>query len=282
MTSFTRATALCALIAMSLAGSGCFGGDDSGGTAATKGEVVITCEACPTTAPENDPFARYRKELTAAFNQEFKGRYRIDPKPYTPANDADSAQHYQRAATTDTLPDLFTDQATVVRDVARTGKLVDFAPILDAGGWKGAFQPDAFLSLTDDDGHVWGIPEQRDAVGIYYNKALFERAGLDAFPATWDELLSALLGAEGRRHDPVRHGRRLGHAADVVEPDRHESRRARVPPDGIKEGDYAANAEVVGATEYLRGSTPTAASTATRSRATTTAPPRRSSTARRR
>ena len=78
--------------------------------------------------PKNDPFARYRKELTEAFNAEYKGRYRIDPKPYTPANDADSAQHYQRAATTDTLPDLFTDQATVVRDVARSGKLVDFAP----------------------------------------------------------------------------------------------------------------------------------------------------------
>ena len=133
MTSISRAAALGALVAMSLAGSGCFGGDDdSDGEAAAGGEVVITCEACPTTAPDNDPFAQYRKELTEAFNEEYAGRYRIDPKPYTPANDADSAQHYQRAAATDTLPDLFTDQATVVRDVARSGKLVDFAPILDA------------------------------------------------------------------------------------------------------------------------------------------------------
>jgi raffinose/stachyose/melibiose transport system substrate-binding protein len=189
----TRAAALAALGMLAVGSTGCLGSDDDdpGGTSAAQGEVVITCEACPTTAPENDPFAQYRKELTEAFNAEFKGRYRIDPKPYTPANDADSAQHYQRASTTDSLPDLFTDQATVVRDVARSGKLVDFAPMLETDGWKDTFQDDAFLSLTDEDGHVWGIPEQRDAVGIYYNKKLFDKAGIDAFPTTWDDVLSA-------------------------------------------------------------------------------------------
>ncbi len=193
MRLMTRAAAAAALGVLAVGGSGCFGGgdEDSGETSAQQGEVVITCEACPITAPGNDPFLKYRKELTEAFNAEYKGRYRIEPKPYTPANDADSAQHYQRAATTDTLPDLFTDQATVVRDVARSGKLVDFAPLLEQDGWKATFQDDAFLSLTDDEGRVWGIPEQRDAVGIYYNKALFERAGIDEFPTTWDGLLSA-------------------------------------------------------------------------------------------
>jgi raffinose/stachyose/melibiose transport system substrate-binding protein len=183
---------LAALAALALGASGCLGGDDGGdaGSAAGAGEVVITCEACPLKPTENDPFSRYRKELTDAFNRSYAGRYRVDPKPYVPADDADSAQHYQRAAATDTLPDLFTDQASVVRDVARSGKLVDFAPALDRDGWRATFQDDAFASLTDD-GHVWGIPEQRDAVGIYFNKALFERAGIAAFPRTWDDLLSA-------------------------------------------------------------------------------------------
>jgi len=252
MTSPTRAAALGALVAMAFAGSGCFGGDDGdSGGAAAGGEVVITCEACPTTAPENDPFAQYRKELTDAFNDEYAGRYRIEAKPYTPANDADSAQHYQRAAATDTLPDLFTDQATVVRDVARSGKLVDFAPELDAG-WKDTFQPDAFLSLTDAEGHVWGVPEQRDAVGIFYNEDLFRKAGLDAFPASWDELLaacSALKSAgvipfamDGDWVTQLMWSNLIG-----TSPGGPEFLQA-----GIAEGDYAADPAVVAATEYLK------------------------------
>ena len=152
----TRAAALVSLAMLSLGAASCGGGDgdEGSGSPATQGEVVITCEACPIEVPENDPFAKYRKELTDAFNAQYKGRFRIDPKPYRPANDADSAQHYQRAATTDTLPDLFTDQATVVRDVARSSKLVDFAEYLDQDGWRATFQADAFASLTDEDGHI--------------------------------------------------------------------------------------------------------------------------------
>jgi len=253
MTSISRAAALGALVAMSLAGSGCFGGDDDpDGEAAAGGEVVITCEACPTTAPENDPFAQYRKELTEAFNEEYAGRYRIDPEPYTPANDADSAQHYQRAAATDTLPDLFTDQATVVRDVARSGKLVDFAPILDADAWRDAFQPDAFLSLTDAEGHVWGIPEQRDAVGIFYNTALFEQAGIDAFPTTWEDLLSACtVLAEGGTIPFAMDGdwvtQLMWSNLIGTRPGGPEFLQG-----GIADGDFAANPEVVAATEFLK------------------------------
>jgi len=145
------------LVAVSIAAAGCGGEKESaseGGAPARGAEVVITCEACPI-KPTDDPFQRYRKELTDAFNAKYKGRYRVDAKPYTPANDADAAQHYQRAAVTDTLPDVFAEQATIVRDAARTGKLVDFAPVLDADrAWKGSFKPGAFASLSADD-HVW-------------------------------------------------------------------------------------------------------------------------------
>jgi raffinose/stachyose/melibiose transport system substrate-binding protein len=249
------AAALGMLAVLGLSISGCLGGGDDdadAGSSAGAGEVVITCEACPVKPTKNDPFSRYRKELTDAFNREYAGRYRIEPKPYVPADDADSAQHYQRAAATDTLPDLFTDQATVVRDVARSGKLVDFAPELDQDGWKSTFQPDAFASLTDGDAHVWGIPEQRDAVGIYYNKALFGRAGIAAFPRTWDELLTACSRLKDAGVIPFAMdgdwvtqlmwanliGTRPG-GAELLE-------------GGIAEADLAADPNVVAATEFLK------------------------------
>jgi raffinose/stachyose/melibiose transport system substrate-binding protein len=32
---------------------------------------------------------------------------------------------------------------------------------------------------------VWAIPETRDAIGIFYNKAIFKSAAVDGFPQTW-------------------------------------------------------------------------------------------------
>jgi raffinose/stachyose/melibiose transport system substrate-binding protein len=244
------AAALVALAAATTAATGC-GSSGSGGTTAD-GVVVITCEACPSRPTKADAFDAYRKELMDAFNKRYRGRYEVKSALYKPANDADSAQHYARAAVTDTLPDLFTDQSNVVLDVARTGKLMDFTPYLarDAA-WRSSFLPDAFTSLTSQD-RVWGIPEQRDVVGIFYNKALFERAGIASFPTTWAQLGAACrkLAATGvipfaMDGDWVTQlmwanliGTQPGGRAFLTE--------------GIKNGDYASNPAVVRATEALK------------------------------
>jgi raffinose/stachyose/melibiose transport system substrate-binding protein len=248
----TRAGAAPAAVAVALlATAGCGGGSDASTT--PQGEVVITCEACPVKATD-DPFQQFRKELTDAFNAKYKGRYRIKATPYTPANDADAAQHYARAAATGTLPDLFAEQATVVRDAARSGKLMDFAPVLDKDrAWKSSFAGDAFLSLTDAGSHVWGVPEGRDAIGIYYNKALFKKAGVAAFPATWDEMLRACaklkaagaipFAMDGDWVTQLMWSNLIG-----TKPGGVEFLRS-----GIGKGDFASNPGVVQATEFLKG-----------------------------
>jgi raffinose/stachyose/melibiose transport system substrate-binding protein len=50
------------------------------------------------------------------------------------------------------------------------------------------------LELYGRDGEYYGVPWTWGAVGLFYNKALFEQAGLDpeAPPATWDEFLAAV------------------------------------------------------------------------------------------
>ena len=248
----TRAGVAPAAVAVALlATAGCGGGSDASTT--PQGEVVITCEACPVRATD-DPFQQFRKELTDAFNAKYKGRYRIKATPYTPANDADAAQHYARAAATGTLPDLFAEQATVVRDAARSGKLMDFAPALDKDrAWKSSFAGDAFLSLTDAGGHVWGVPEGRDAIGIYYNKTLFRKAGIAAFPATWDEMLQACaklkaagaipFAMDGDWVTQLMWSNLIGTRPGGVEFLRS----------GIGKGDFASNPSVVQATEFLKG-----------------------------
>jgi len=48
----------------------------------------------------------------------------------------------------------------------------------------------AGLSMTNVDGKQYGVPYNLGAVGLWYNKDLFEQAGIDGPPATWEELLT--------------------------------------------------------------------------------------------
>ena len=44
--------------------------------------------------------------------------------------------------------------------------------------------------MANIDGKQYGLPYNFGMVGFWYNKDLFEQAGIAAPPATWDELLA--------------------------------------------------------------------------------------------
>lgn len=50
--------------------------------------------------------------------------------------------------------------------------------------------PAGVAAAAQVDGTVYGIPNEINVYALNYNKALFEAAGIDAPPATWDELLA--------------------------------------------------------------------------------------------
>jgi raffinose/stachyose/melibiose transport system substrate-binding protein len=68
-------------------------------------------------------------------------------------------------------------EAGLVRPI--DGEIADIKDMINAAG----------LSMTQVDGQQYGVPYNLGAVGMWYNKALFEQAGIDAPPATWEELL---------------------------------------------------------------------------------------------
>jgi len=151
-------------------------------------EVVLTCQKCES-SPTN-VFFESRYEVVQAFNKQYAGRYRIDVQHYG-GKDENDLSYMERLALANAMPDIFVAQSTQLQTLAKTGKMMDFAPFLAKDAeWANSFYPDAFTSLKSASGQVWGIPEERDVVGIYYNKALFAKAGISAFPATWDEFLA--------------------------------------------------------------------------------------------
>ncbi len=56
--------------------------------------------------------------------------------------------------------------------------------------FKARFIP-AFLEPSVMDGKTYGLPVAASARAMYYNKALFEQAGIDKVPDTWEELSEA-------------------------------------------------------------------------------------------
>lgn len=163
----------------------------TGSPAAAPAEIVITCTGCE--ASDTDIFVNESHRLAEAFNAANKGKYRIEYVPFAGVNDQTQFTPYlKRLATNDQLPDLFVTAGYVIKDLGKTGRTVDFAPALAADQtWASSFYDDAFSSLRDDAGHVWGIPRTRSSIGIFWNKDLFTKAGLTSFPKTWDETLTA-------------------------------------------------------------------------------------------
>jgi raffinose/stachyose/melibiose transport system substrate-binding protein len=69
------------------------------------------------------------------------------------------------------------------------GLLKDITADLEADpAWKDSFAPGA-LGVYSYQGKNYGVPWDMGMVGFWYNKDLFEQAGIDAPPATWTEFL---------------------------------------------------------------------------------------------
>jgi raffinose/stachyose/melibiose transport system substrate-binding protein len=78
-------------------------------------------------------------------------------------------------------------------EYADAGMLRNIAPELE-GAWKDSFSAKAALELFGKDGAYYGVPWTWGMVSMFYNKALFEQAGLDPDnpPATWTDFLAAV------------------------------------------------------------------------------------------
>ena len=102
-------------------------------------------------------------------------------------------------------PDIFQSWGGgVLRSFAEAGLLRDISPELE-GEWKDSFSAQAALNLYGLDGAYYGAPWTWGAVGIFYNRDLFEQAGLDPDnpPATWTEFLAAVQALKDAGITPI-------------------------------------------------------------------------------
>jgi raffinose/stachyose/melibiose transport system substrate-binding protein len=85
-------------------------------------------------------------------------------------------------------PDLFHSWGGgVLFQYAQAGLVKDITPDLQ-GDWGNSFNKSA-LDVYGQDGKYYGVPWDMGAVGFWYNKTLFAKAGIQQPPTTWSEFL---------------------------------------------------------------------------------------------
>jgi raffinose/stachyose/melibiose transport system substrate-binding protein len=100
-------------------------------------------------------------------------------------------------------PDIFQSWGGgTMNEYAKAGLLKDITPDLEKDGWKDTFSPGA-LAVYSYDGKNYGVPRDMGAVGFWYNKDLFAKAGIEKPPATWTELLDTIKTLKAAGITPI-------------------------------------------------------------------------------
>ncbi|QBR92682.1 extracellular solute-binding protein [Nocardioides euryhalodurans] len=136
------------------------------------------------------------QELISQFNEEYPNvTVNYESVPF------DEAQNkFKTAAQTDSgAPDILRAEVAWVPEFASLGYLyaLDGTPLLEETNFL-----ETPLSSNVFDGKTYGVPQVTDTLGLMYNKELFEKAGIEEPPTTWDEVDEAAkalqgVGAEG-------------------------------------------------------------------------------------
>jgi multiple sugar transport system substrate-binding protein len=130
------------------------------------------------------------QEIAAAFEAE-------NPNITVEVQELPWPQYWSTLQTTaqgGTAPDAFWMLAQQIRPYAQGAQLLDISDVVESEGVDLADYPQAVIDLYDQgDGKLYGLPKDFDTNAIWYNKALFDAAGVD-YPTdewTWDDFRTA-------------------------------------------------------------------------------------------
>ncbi|MFF1877149.1 ABC transporter substrate-binding protein [Leifsonia sp. NPDC058230] len=126
------------------------------------------------------------KEIAAAFTKENPNiTVKVEERPWP-----EYWSTLQTGAAGGTAPDAFWMLAQNIRPYASGGQLLDISGEIKAENVDLNKYPKAVLDLYDQgDGKIYGLPKDVDTNAVWFNKAIFDKAGV-AYPKsdwTWDD-----------------------------------------------------------------------------------------------
>ena len=89
-----------------------------------------------------------------------------------------------------TLPTVFQIPFPDSRGLVERGEVADITAQFEALPYAGDFNPNVLAVTQDAEGKVYGVPFDAYGIGLHYNRAMFEEAGLDpdAPPTSWEQV----------------------------------------------------------------------------------------------
>ncbi len=161
--------------------------DQSGGNTAKEsgnsGEIVINY---PTFQVGVNTAAPVVSQLVEEFNKEYKGKYRIQLEEVP--GDANYVDKIKVQLGTGDLPPVVYGGGYNLLDLAVAKDLVlDLTDTVNGDPeWKGLYS-DASLETNSRNGKIYASSAEGSIIGYFYNKELFEKAGITEPAKTWDE-----------------------------------------------------------------------------------------------
>lgn len=167
---------LVSVLAMSLTACGALGGESE--SSASDGTVTVWQyygdEQMPTGKPLYDALEAYDAQ-----NDDVKVKIRFIPFE-------DFNRTLQQGAAAGEGPDVALINAFDTQQMAEAGVIEDISDQVEEWGEQDAYYPTSW-ETTQVDGKTYGIPHVADDYALYYNKDVFEAAGVQP-PTTWDEM----------------------------------------------------------------------------------------------
>ena len=102
----------------------------------------------------------------------------------------------EAAAISNQMPDIFWMHTNEILKYADYGKIADLTDLYDEtdpGYFEEHFSEVSLSNVQGSDGRYYGVPKDKDTVGLVYNKEMFDAAGV-SYPDetwTWDDLCEA-------------------------------------------------------------------------------------------
>ena len=166
-------------------------------------EIPMILTVSPTSGKKSE------QELVDAFNITYKGKYHIAVDWIMETED-DYRQNLKRLNVTDKLPAVITDLRMLpsyYHLMVEDHRIVDLAPYIEADQeWKQMIEPVVLDSCSEEDGSVYLGPVSTAAFscsGIFWNEELFEQAGIEEFPQTWEEFWDCCEKLQARAITPL-------------------------------------------------------------------------------
>ncbi|GAA4623900.1 sugar ABC transporter substrate-binding protein [Actinoallomurus vinaceus] len=156
----------------------------SGGTASSASDTSAKDDGTTITMWTRSPTAIFSQTLIDAYNRGHRNKVKLTVIP------ADSYQQkVGTAAGARQLPDVLASDVVYAPNYASKGVYLDLTARVNKLPFKASLAP-AHMKTATYNNKIYGVPHDIDLSAVFYNKALFTKAGLnpDKPPTTLDEL----------------------------------------------------------------------------------------------